>query len=134
MKICVAQTKPFKGNIAANIDQHIKLTNLAVDYGADAVFFPELSITGYEPELAKDLATSAEGHSLDEFQEISNHNYITIGLGVPTHADAGVQISMLIFQPNQPRQKYSKQQLHSDELPFLWVVINKLFLLLAIKK
>gem|GEM_PF-5279637 len=27
-------------------------------------------------------------------------------------------ISIVIFQPNQARQTYSKQQLHADELPY----------------
>ena len=53
MKICVAQTRPIKGNIEANIENHINLLKLAISNEAEAVFFPELSLTGYEPELAK---------------------------------------------------------------------------------
>ncbi len=53
MKICVAQTRPVKGDIQGNIENHIKLIDLAVLNGADTIIFPELSITGYEPELAK---------------------------------------------------------------------------------
>ena len=52
MKICAAQTRPVKGNIQQNIENHKKLINLAVVNGADIIIFPELSITGYEPELA----------------------------------------------------------------------------------
>lgn len=118
MKICVAQTRPIKRDIIANIDKHKKLTNLAVTNKADSIFFPELSVTGYEPELAKDLATNLDDQRFDEFQEISDTNKITIGLGVPTDFNTGVQISMVIFQPNKPRQIYSKQQLHSDEFPY----------------
>ena len=118
MKICVAQTIPIKGDIIANIVRHRKLTNLAVTNKADAIFFPELSVTGYEPELAKDLAISQDDRRFDEFQKISDTNKITIGLGVPTNFNTGVQISMLLFQPDKPRQTYSKQQLHSDEFPY----------------
>lgn len=57
MKICAAQTRPFKGDIQKNIDTHKKLINLAVSNGADLIFFPELSLTGYEPKLSKELAT-----------------------------------------------------------------------------
>ena len=118
MKISVAQTKPIKGDISANIDSHKKLIHLAISYKTDAIFFPELSLTGYEPELAKDLATNQDDPTFDDFQTISDTNKITIGLGVPTKSHSGIQISMIIFQPNRPRQTYSKQQLHNDEFPY----------------
>lgn len=118
MKIAVAQTRPMKGNILANIEKHKKLINLAVAHKADTLFFPELSITGYEPELAKDLATNQDDKMLDDFQEISDTNKITIALGMPTKTNKGIQISMLIFQPSAQRQTYSKQLLHADEFPY----------------
>lgn len=118
MKIAVAQTRPIKGDISANIKTHRKLIDLAISYKADAIFFPELSITGYEPELAKELVTNQDGKEFDNFQEISNKNKITIGLGMPTKSNSGIKISMIIFQPDTPRQTYSKQQLHSDEFPY----------------
>lgn len=118
MKIAIAQTRPFKGDISANIETHKKLIELAISYEADTIFFPELSVTGYEPELAKDLATNQDDKEFDEFQEISNKNKITIGLGMPTKTNSGIKISMIIFQPDTPRQTYSKQQLHSDEFPY----------------
>ncbi|MFN7118879.1 MAG: carbon-nitrogen hydrolase family protein [Saprospiraceae bacterium] len=118
MKIGVAQLKTVKGDIAANITMHQRLLDLAVAAGADALFFPELSITGYEPELAKALATPPEDTRFDCFQHTSNQHNITIGLGMPTLAPTGIHISMLIFQPQQARQTYSKQLLHSDEFPY----------------
>jgi predicted amidohydrolase len=118
MKISVAQTKPIKGNIAENIVAHIKLINLAISHNADAIFFPELSLTGYEPELAKELATNQDDVLFNNFQEISNKNNITIGIGMPTKSISGIKISMIILQPNKPIQTYSKQQLHSDEKPY----------------
>ncbi|HKO76988.1 MAG TPA: carbon-nitrogen hydrolase family protein [Flavobacterium sp.] len=118
MKISVAQTKPIKGDIPANIEAHKKLIDLALLHDADTIFFPELSITGYEPRLAKDLATNQDDKMFDCFQKISNKNKITIGLGMPTKINSVIQISMLIFQPNTQRQTYSKQQLHSDEFPY----------------
>lgn len=37
---------------------------------------------------------------------------------MPIKTHAGIQISMLIFQPNSIRQVYAKQQLHADEVPY----------------
>ncbi len=85
---------------------------------ANMLVFPELSITGYEPLLASELATTQDDERFNDFQLISNGSKVVIGLGAPIQAEAGVMIGMVIFQPNKPRQTYSKQYLHADELPF----------------
>lgn len=118
MKICIAQTEPIKGNVSANIEAHKKFIELALTLNAEAIFFSELSLTGYEPELAKKLATNPNDNRLDIFQEISDNNNIITGLGLPTATKSRIRISMIIFEPNKPRQTYSKQQLHSDEFPY----------------
>lgn len=118
MKICIAQTEPIKGNVSANIEAHKRFIELALTLHAKAIFFPELSLTGYEPELAKKLATNQNDIRLDIFQQISDHNCIIIGLGLPTVTESQIRISMIIFEPNKPRQTYSKQLLHSDEFPY----------------
>lgn len=118
IKICIAQTKPIKGNISDNIEAHKKFIVLAYTLNAAVIFFPELSLTSYEPELANDLATNQNDNIFNNFQEISNKNKITIGVGMPTRGISGIQISMIIFQPDKPRLTYSKQQLHSDEFPY----------------
>lgn len=118
MKIAVAQTKPVTGNIESNIKNHITLANLAASNGAEIIIFPELSLTGYEPSLAKELATGINDSRFDIFQKLSNEKQITIGVGVPTNADAGIHITMVLFQPNKPRQANSKMYLHEDEEPF----------------
>jgi predicted amidohydrolase len=118
MKISVAQIRPASGDMAKNLDAHLRFIQLAASLAVDALFFPELSLTGYEPGLAKELATTPTDPRFNGFQEISNRQNITIGLGVPTINNPGICISMLIFQPNKPRQTYSKQQLHPDEFPF----------------
>ena len=118
MKIGVAQTRPVKGDIHANIARHKQLIALAVELEANMLVFPELSITGYEPGLAGQLATTQDDERFDDFQLISNGSKVVIGVGAPIQAGTGVMIGMVIFQPNKPRQTYNKQYLHADELPF----------------
>ena len=118
MKIAVAQSKPIRGNIISNIENHQPLIRLAVAHGAGMIIFPELSITGYEPELAKELATDINDTRLDDFQKISDRGEITIGIGMPLKSETGTLISMIIFQPHLPRQVYAKQHLHQDEEPY----------------
>ena len=128
MKIGVAQTRPVKGDIHTNIAQHKRLIALAVELEANMLVFPELSITGYEPGLARELATSQDDERFDDFQLISNGSKVVIGVGVPIQAGAGIMIGTVIFQPNKPRQTYNKQYLHADEDPFFVPGDTPLFL------
>ena len=118
MKICIAQTTSLKGNIQKNIKSHLKIIKRAITLKSDCIVFPELSIIGYEPSLTKELATNVEDPIFNPFQELSDVYNITIGVGMPIKATEGIQISMLILQPKKERIVYSKQILHSDEIPY----------------
>ncbi|MGD1929765.1 MAG: carbon-nitrogen hydrolase family protein [Leptolyngbyaceae cyanobacterium] len=118
MKIAIAQTRPVKGELSANLKRHTQLIQLAAANDADAIIFPELSLTGYEPTLAKDLATHLNDRRLDALQSLSNDHQLTIGAGLPTQSDRGLCISLVLFQPHQPRRTYSKKYLHPDEMAF----------------
>ena len=118
MKICLAQTQSKAGNIQENIANHLKFVERAIVYKADLIIFPELSITNYEPQLAKTLATKVEDNLFNPFQELSNEYGVVIGVGMPTNTTNGINISLLIFQPNKERDVYSKQLLHQDEEPY----------------
>lgn len=118
MKIGIAQTKPTKGDISANIGMHLRYLKVASENGANSVFFPELSITGYEPELANQLKTTPNDSRFQVFQEWSDKHSLVIGVGVPTKCGDGVCISMVVFQPGLQAAVYSKQFLHDDEKPY----------------
>jgi predicted amidohydrolase len=118
MKICLAQAKPVKGNVRANVDNHKSLIELAISHSSEVIIFPELSLTGYEPTLASELATNKDDERFKELQELSDSKKIIIGAGMPIKTDKGIMIGMIIFQPDQPRQTYFKQYIHADEEPY----------------
>lgn len=89
MKICIAQTKSDIGNIKTNIENHLRCIERAVSEKTDLIVFPELSLTSYEPELAKELAIDQNDSKLSVFQEFSDTNRIAIGVRLPTNRDSG---------------------------------------------
>lgn len=115
MKIAIAQNRPVRGDIPANIERHIALIEMAASLGTEILIFPELSITGYEPTLAQDRAIEKEDPRFEDFQSLSDRHRMTLGIGAPTRSSNGILISLLLFEPLQPRQIYSKQYLHPDE-------------------
>ncbi len=119
MRIAAIQIKPKKGLIEENILAHVHWIRRAISVGIDAVFFPELSITGYEPEIAKKLKVELEDSRFNVFQKLCDQESIAIGVGAPMSCNEGdVQIGMLFFQKEEKRMAYSKQILHEDEFPF----------------
>ena len=80
MKIAIAQIQPAKGDILANIASHKQMIARALVHQSDCIFFPELSITGYEPTLADSLATDVDDMLFDGFQQLSDRGNITIGI------------------------------------------------------
>ena len=118
MRIAVAQTRPVKGDILRNVEVHIRHIELAAEERVGMIIFPELSITGYEPELAAGLAGGVEDVRLEVFQTLSERYSMTVGVGFPTRAATEVRITMILFQPGMPRLAYSKRYLHADEEPY----------------
>ena len=118
MKISIAQIKPIKADLSTNFKKHLACITAAISHHSDLIFFPELSLIGYEPTLAKDCIFEIESESLNVFQEISNQQNLIICVGLPTQFEENIRISMLIFRPKLERLLYSKQQLHADEYPF----------------
>ena len=120
MRIAVAQIQPVGGDIAGNLARHLKMLQSAVALDAEFLVFPELSITGYEPELANDLALNGDDTRFDTFQSVCDRDEVTVAIGLPTSDPRGTCISLLIFRPHQPRQLYSK--MHRDKVNIVRVL------------
>ena len=135
MKICVVQSKAINGDIEKNIQQHLKVIDRAISYGVDVIVFPELSITGYESSLSKELAILPGDHRLTVFQKKAIDHHINICVGIPTkNSDDTICISMLIFQTNEAVQIYSKKYLHIDEMLYFKSGQNDIVLQNNLKK
>lgn len=118
MRICLAQTKPHKGDVDLNIEGHKKFILTAIDKKSDLIVFPELSLTGYEPELSEKLAIEKTDPRLAQFQMMSDKGGISIVIGMPFKKNSGVCIAAAIFQPGVPVTVYCKRYLHASEEPY----------------
>ncbi|MGE8324171.1 MAG: carbon-nitrogen hydrolase family protein, partial [Pseudomonas sp.] len=86
--------------------------------GAELAVFPELSLTGYEPTLARQAALPVSSARLDPLQAACDRLGITVAVGLPLPTPDGIRIGMPILSPGAPRQAYAKRRLHDDELPW----------------
>lgn len=115
--ISLAQIPVEKGNWAVNLATHLTMIRQACAENADVVVFPELSLTGYELELAAELALPPEpSHFQALSQAAVEHNLIVIA-GCPLISAHGSQpnIGAVICFADGEIQFYAKQYLHPGE-------------------
>jgi predicted amidohydrolase len=115
MILASAQTKPKRGNIQENLDDHYRLIEIASDNGADLIVFPEMSITGYERERADILAFSSNDNRLDKLIRLAVDNKIIVIAGAPVLINTDLFIGGFIILPDCSVKIYTKQFLHPGE-------------------
>lgn len=118
MKVAIAQIVVEKGNLPHNLAKHLYFCQLAADEKADLVVFPELSLTGYEPELAKALAVDLTDPVWEELKDCARKNQLVISAGIPLKTANGIQIGAVQAWPDGTLHPYAKQNLYTGEDTF----------------
>jgi predicted amidohydrolase len=124
VRVSVAQVEAVKGDFDANLGTHLGWIKKAGANGTELLVFPELSLIGYEPTLARDLAIDVADQRLDSVQQLCDEFQICVGVGAPVRTTRGIYIGLLLFEPERPRWAYVKKYLHADEEPFFISGIN----------
>lgn len=115
MKIAAAQIQPIANNTVANIEKHLQLIDLAIAQQVQLIAFPEMSLTGYEREMASQLAFSENDARLAIFKAKARSNGILIIVGAPVKINTALHIGAFIFSPDGACSVYTKQFLHDGE-------------------
>lgn len=118
MHIAVAQILPTKGDVVLNKEKHLHFIHLASQYKVKALFFPELSITGYEPTLARSLNFPLNDPLFLDIKSSAKKLRMLVGIGAPIHSEAAPFIGQIMFYPDGSADHYAKRYLHPDEVPF----------------
>jgi predicted amidohydrolase len=111
VSVAVAQTCPVKGDVQTNLEEHVRLVGIAASSGAQLVVFPELSLTGYELDLARDLAFSENDPRLCPLLETSSSSSVTLVVGAPVRIGQQMHIGAFIIRPDRTTAIYTKHRL-----------------------
>lgn len=113
----MAQIPVVKGNVVENLSNHLIMIAQSSLYGANVVVFPELSLTGYELELAQELAFSPQSPHFSTLSRASIENDIVVIAGCPLNIknSAKPTIGTVICFPDGTIEFYSKQYLHEGK-------------------
>ncbi len=118
MILGLAQTKPKQGDIESNLIDHYRMIDLASKNHVDLIVFPEMSITGYEREKARDLAFTATDSRLDRLRQLSVDTKMILIVGAPIQINDKLYIGAFILKPDHSTSIYTKQYLHTGEEKF----------------
>lgn len=115
LKIAVAQVSSIKGDVKSNTETHLMAIEKASSLGASYIVFPELSLTGYESELALHLAFTDNDIRLTPLIDSAIKNKIKIGVGAPVQSGGLPRIGLFIISETGTVEIYEKMNLHQGE-------------------
>ncbi|MEN5094949.1 carbon-nitrogen hydrolase family protein [Pseudomonas protegens] len=117
LTLAAAQSVSIAGDLPANLARHQHLMGLAAQQGVQLLVFPELSLTGYEPQLAAELALAPDSPQLQPLRDLARELKLTTVVGMPIRlsVDGPVLIGALVLGADGTLAVYSKQHLHPGE-------------------
>ncbi|RMT84185.1 carbon-nitrogen hydrolase family protein [Pseudomonas viridiflava] len=114
--LAAAQFHSERGQLARNLDGHLTFMRHAAERGAHYLLFPELSLIGYEPEIARELAVDPHDNRLDPLRSLAMQLNLTTTVGMPLKGPSDtVLIGALTFTAQGEVIAYAKQYLHPGE-------------------
>jgi predicted amidohydrolase len=114
--IAAAQSTSVPGNVSRNVEIHVRFGALAAECGVRLLIFPELSLTGYEPALARSCALRPDDPRLDSLRRLSEEANLTVVAGAPVrNGEDQLHIAALVFRPDGFGLVYTKEYLHPGE-------------------
>ncbi|KZK73997.1 MAG: acyltransferase [Pelodictyon luteolum] len=107
-KLHIAQTDCTLANFDENLARHCLLAEEALKGGADAIAFPELSLTGYNvQDAAQDIAMHIDDPRLEPLRKLSRDITIICG-GIELSEEYGVYNSAFMFEDGKGRSIHRK--------------------------
>ncbi|ACB74663.1 carbon-nitrogen hydrolase family protein [Opitutus terrae] len=113
--IAAAQIASVAGDVSKNIETHARAIRAAAQHGVRVLVFPELSLTGYEPTLAAELAFTRDDPRLAPLAELAREHHLTAIVGAPLAAQPVPHIGAFALSDAASVAVYAKIHLHPGE-------------------
>jgi predicted amidohydrolase len=118
VNVAAAQLQAVPGDVGANVAAHVRLIGEAAAAGARVVVFPELSLTGYEPERVRDdpaLWLAPDDARLAPIRDACRAQRIHAVVGAPVRdGERRVLAALVVGDGGDVTEMYAK--IHLDEL------------------
>lgn len=115
-KIAAAQVASVRGDIAGNIQTHAAAITSAAERGVSVLVFPELSLIGYEPDLAAELAITATDERLAPLAALARQHLMAVVVGASLRNPKGKPgLGAILFAADGSTRTYAKMYLGGSE-------------------
>lgn len=119
LKLAGAQVASERGNLSRNIESHLAAVSAAAKSHVSVLLFPELSLIGYEPDIASEFALTKADPRLAPLAEAAQDNQMQIVVGAPiANEQEKPFLGAFIFLENGSVETYAKMHLGSCEREF----------------
>lgn len=117
-KIAAAQVASARGDIAANIRTHAAAVTSAAEQGVSVLVFPELSLIGYEPDLATELAIAATDARLAPLAALAHRHQMAVVVGASLQ-NSGTKpgLGAILLTADGSARTYAKMHLGAASRP-----------------
>lgn len=117
--IAAAQVASLRGDVGTNVATHADAIAAAAARGVSVLVFAELSLIGYEPDLADKLATDPADSRLTTLHALARRHRMYVVAGAPLRGDGPrPELGAIVFAPDGGAWTYAKMTLGGDELRY----------------
>jgi predicted amidohydrolase len=119
-RIAAAQVASVRGDVEGNLATHVGAIEAAAERGVAVLVFPELSLTGYEPDLAADLAVTPEDGRLGPLITLAREHGMEVVVGAPIRNGGARKpaLGAILIGANGRVRTYRKMHLGASEREF----------------
>lgn len=119
LTVAAAQIPAVRGDLDANLAEHLRCLDVAASHGVDLVIFPELSLTGYELDLAHALQLGLDDPQLLTLQDAAVRHNLTAVVGCPWRSGHPRPYLAAFVISLGGISAYAKIHVHSSEAPYV---------------
>lgn len=113
-RVAACQFEPTVGDVDANLGT-VEHTLGSLPSSVAVAVFPELSVTGYDLDVAADRAAPIPGALTDRLVPVAADHDVTVVAGVPERDDGSLYNSLVVVDGDGVRATYRKQYAWGDE-------------------
>jgi predicted amidohydrolase len=118
-KIAAAQVPSLSGELVRNVATHAAAIEAATAQGVAVLIFPELSLTGYEPQLAAEFAIATDDQRLAPLLSLAQQHQVHVVAGAPLqNGSLRPFLGSIHFMPDGTIGVYAKMHLGGNEPEF----------------
>ena len=118
LTLAAAQAPSERGDLDKNVSEHVRFIDAAGSMGVDLLVFPELSLTGYELDLAAALPLSRDDPRIEPLRRAAIKHDMHVLVGGPLQSDSDKPYLAAFLLSSDPTICYAKMHVHESEQPY----------------